>query len=84
MTYTYAEPWLEYIPFRRWVETILWILCRGPESTPGTMLYPHIGAQIFNSIQTNVGQIYVHYLERGFIKGLFQKLTRGGSKIKIP
>ena len=52
-----------YIPFRRWVETILWILCRGLKSTSGIMLYQHMGVLIFNSIQTNVGQIYLHYLE---------------------
>ena len=39
-----------YIPFRRWLETILWILCRGLESTTGTMLYPQIGVKIFNSL----------------------------------
>lgn len=33
------------------------------ESTTGTMLYLNIGRYIFISIQTNVGQIYVHYLE---------------------
>jgi hypothetical protein len=34
------------------------------ESTTGTMLYSHLGRHIIISIQTNVGQIYVHYLER--------------------
>jgi len=32
------------------------------ESTTGTMLLSHLGMHIFISIQTNVGQIYVHYL----------------------
>ena len=34
------------------------------ESTAGTMLYSHLGRYIFTSIQTNVGQINLHYLER--------------------
>ena len=34
------------------------------DSTTGTMLYSHlVGRYIFSSIQTNVGQINVHYLE---------------------
>ena len=32
-------------------------------STTGTMLYSHIGKEIITSIQTNVAQIYVQYLE---------------------
>ena len=34
------------------------------ESTTGNMLFLHLGREIFIFIQTNVGQIYVHYLER--------------------
>ena len=33
------------------------------ESTTSTMLYSHLGRCIFICIQTNVGQIYVNYLE---------------------
>ena len=33
------------------------------ESTIGTMLYSHLHRYVFTSIQTNVGQINLHYLE---------------------
>ena len=36
------------------------------ESTCGTMFYKHLDKIIFISIQTNVAQIYVPYLERSF------------------
>jgi hypothetical protein len=36
------------------------------ESTTGTMLYSHLGRYIVISIQTNLGKIYVHYLECSF------------------
>ena len=35
-----------------------------PESTICTVLYSHPWRDIYISIQTNVGYIYVHYLER--------------------
>ena len=40
------------------------------ESTTGTMLYTHLDTIIFISIQTNVEQIYVPYLERSFAQEL--------------
>jgi hypothetical protein len=33
------------------------------ESTTASMLYSHIGLYSFTSIQTNLGQIYLHHLE---------------------
>jgi hypothetical protein len=40
------------------------------ESTTGTMFYTHVDRIIFISIQTNVAQIYVPYLERSFAQEL--------------
>ena len=44
------------------------------KSTSSTMLYSHLGRYIFISIQTNVGQICVHYLEqKDCIKGCLKR-----------
>ena len=44
------------------------------ESTTNTMLYSHLGRYIFISIQANVGQIYVHYIElKHCIKGCLKR-----------
>ena len=40
------------------------------KSTTGTMFYSHLDTIIFISIQTNVAQIYVPYLERSFAQEL--------------
>ena len=50
------------------------------ESTTGTLLYTHLDTIIFISIQTNVAQIYVPYLERSFAQELVWK--EGADKIK--
>jgi hypothetical protein len=40
------------------------------ESTTGTMFYTYLDRIIFVSIQTNVAQIYVPYLERSYAREL--------------
>jgi hypothetical protein len=40
------------------------------KSTTGTMFYTHLDTIIFISIQTNVEEIYVPYLERSFAQEL--------------
>ena len=50
------------------------------ESTTGTLFYTHLDMIIFISIQTNVAQIYVPYLEWRFAQEVVWK--EGADKVK--
>ncbi len=49
------------------------------ESTTGAASYSHLDRYIFISIQTNVAQIYVPYLERSFAQ---KKVWKEGAEKK--